>query len=419
MRGEDKNKKKINWIGKNIFSILGIDFSLDAAHMINVNYEKVFLTIERLVSQWSKRNLTVLGKISIIKSLLLPKLIHMILSLPNPSTEYVTRINSLFYRFIWQNKPDKISRQQMTSDYMHGGLRMVDLNNFFMALKITWLRRMFLSTEDNPMFKLFMNITNIYNFFHLETDCKHLSTMRINMKTPFWKEVMDAWLKFITIHRPDSADELLRMQIWHNEEIKIGTEGVKYATWSKAGILFIYDLFNCKGQFMNQKEIEDTYHIKINYLQFLGIKRLIVSKFGNLIISGCEKPELPCFPFHIKTLLDDKKGCRNIYDILNNSKLNTWKSQKRWKNENIMYNSKEWKAIYASPHTCTMDTKIVYFQYKVINRIVATNELLCKMGIKSNPLCSFGDGQVESIRHLFCSCPVVKQIWISLHNQIF
>ena len=44
------------------------------------------------------------------------------------------------------------------------------------------------------------------------------------------------------------------------------------------------------------------------------------------------------------------------------------------------------------------------FQYKVLNSILYTNELLCKIGYVSNPNCSFCHQTIETISHIFFDC---------------
>ena len=43
--------------------------------------------------------------------------------------------------YIWKGKPDKINRKQVDCKYKIGGLKMVDVENFSRALKLTWIRR--------------------------------------------------------------------------------------------------------------------------------------------------------------------------------------------------------------------------------------------------------------------------------------
>jgi len=50
-------------------------------------------------------------------------------------------INNIFYKFLWDGKGDKIKRSIMISDYENRGLRMLDLNSFNKALKLSLVRK--------------------------------------------------------------------------------------------------------------------------------------------------------------------------------------------------------------------------------------------------------------------------------------
>ena len=84
--------RSIPWQGKfgfrwaTTFEILGIHY--DTNHMndiTEINILKKMCEIKKLIRVWQSRNLTPYGKVTIIKSCLLSKITHMLLSLPSPN----------------------------------------------------------------------------------------------------------------------------------------------------------------------------------------------------------------------------------------------------------------------------------------------------------------------------------------------
>ena len=63
------------------FKALGVNFSTLLVEMEELNYDMVMETVSNLIHHWSKRNLTVLGTITVVKPLLIPKFNHLILSI--------------------------------------------------------------------------------------------------------------------------------------------------------------------------------------------------------------------------------------------------------------------------------------------------------------------------------------------------
>jgi hypothetical protein len=79
----------------------------------------------------------------VIKTLALPKLIHLLTSLPNLKQSLFNDLNKLFFDFIWDGKPEKIKRNTLIADFEDGGLKMIHLQQFNAYLKISWIKRLF------------------------------------------------------------------------------------------------------------------------------------------------------------------------------------------------------------------------------------------------------------------------------------
>ena len=99
-------------------------------------------------------NLTPIGKITALKTFVMSCFNHMFSSIPSPSRHSIYQLNIKMYSFIWDNKPDKISRKQMSNMKLHGGFKMVDIELFIKAQKIAWIQRL-IEKPDAPYTKLF------------------------------------------------------------------------------------------------------------------------------------------------------------------------------------------------------------------------------------------------------------------------
>ena len=80
------------------FNMLGLSFSGDLMECTAINFSKQIREIHKIINNWNKRSLAPIGKITIVKTFLLFKLNHLLLSLPNPL--HFQKINGIFYRFI-------------------------------------------------------------------------------------------------------------------------------------------------------------------------------------------------------------------------------------------------------------------------------------------------------------------------------
>jgi len=96
---------------ENSFNLLGVTFSKNLNEITDLNYTQNIKEIILLFKAYSKRILTPIGKIVVIKTLALPKINHLIMSLPNPNGQTITQLQNLCYTFLWNSGPDKIKRK--------------------------------------------------------------------------------------------------------------------------------------------------------------------------------------------------------------------------------------------------------------------------------------------------------------------
>ena len=93
----------IPWVVGNDFVLLGFTLNSDVSRITEKNYAKAFSKMELISNMWAKRNLTVLGRITIVKSLILPQFNYYLSSLPNPTDNFISKVRSYLFRFIWNN----------------------------------------------------------------------------------------------------------------------------------------------------------------------------------------------------------------------------------------------------------------------------------------------------------------------------
>ena len=94
---------------------LGIFFSYDSREAIKLNFIEKIRNLEKTLNSWKRRNLTLLGKINIVKTLALSKLIYNTSVLVIPD-QLIKEINSIIFNFIWDEKPPKIKKSTIIGE---------------------------------------------------------------------------------------------------------------------------------------------------------------------------------------------------------------------------------------------------------------------------------------------------------------
>ena len=95
--------------------------------------DSVIKDFENTLNIWNTRNLTINGKNCIAKSLALSKLVHLFSSLPDPPENVFTKLQRIYFQFLWSGKAEKIKRDTMYNSYEQGGFKVTNIRYFCMA----------------------------------------------------------------------------------------------------------------------------------------------------------------------------------------------------------------------------------------------------------------------------------------------
>ena len=202
-------------INKNAFKTLGIWFSHDVNELVSLNFEKKLKAMSSLVSVWLSRNLSLKGRILILKSLILPQINFVISNIFCPM-HVLQKINKMITLFVWNNKPPKVKKTSIIANYADGGLKMPDIFTMHTIAKIKWIKKLLTepSTQGNWQF-LFSYLLNI------STDMiKRKLPVFFKDKglTPFHKQVLECWGHFHGTE-PCTIEEICNEFIFDNKFI--------------------------------------------------------------------------------------------------------------------------------------------------------------------------------------------------------
>ena len=136
---------------------LGVLLSTCQEKIFELNFIPKLQKLKDILRIWACRDLTPLGKISVIKSLGLSQLIFLFSVLPDPPTHFIQELDSLVFNFIWSGKPDKVKRKTIIGNYSEGGLRMCHIPSLLKGLKIAWVKRL---TDHNNFLASIFGVLN-------------------------------------------------------------------------------------------------------------------------------------------------------------------------------------------------------------------------------------------------------------------
>ena len=375
--------------------------------MIKLNFESKFKSINNTINYWKKRKLTPIRRITVVKSLLLPLLTHLFISLPSPTNEFMKQLNNTLYEFVWDGNA-KIKQTVFTKNYMEGGLNMIDVNNYNKSMKIKWLRK--LVACGKSCHKFMNNVIDTHKLFNFGMMyCEKIIT---NIRNDFWIDVLKSFMVFISKCSFTKLLDVVNMPLFFNSNILVDSKHIYNKILYDCGIRYVKDLLNVDGSFKNWLDIKTMTRNNVNFLNFYSITtsvKTFLSKNHILIkkdaLKGCHNPSISSYFFHMLTKSNINKHVYNTLTYNDEIPSSRVKWDSLYNNINI-----DWKQVHGNVFKCTKDTYTQWFQTRIIHRIIPTNSLLFKMKLIDTNSCTFCKRYEETILHLFHDCEHTKSL---------
>ena len=390
------------------FKVLGVLFST-SEEIVKINYENKLEEIKREIARWKKRHMTPLGKITIIKTLIISKLTYLFINIPDPPQTFLKELDNILLRFLWGGKTNRIKKTTICKSYEEGGLRMIDIYSFLASLKIGWIKRL---TEACHKVSAWYHI---YPILH-SLDIFGFDYIRIcneQLKNPFWLDVLKHYRKLhFTRHDENVKSDYLRDEpIHYNDMIKRENKTIFIREWILKGILKVGDLLLEDDEFMNYNTFKEKYDVPhTNFMLYAGIVRAVKRYYVNNAkdihnIKRLTSKELwYCIragnKYITTKLLDDR--------VLPTSTF-------KW---NMEFRDVKWKEVFKKCFITSSDPQLQWFQARVLHRILPTQKYLTLCRITDSSLCAFCNQEIETIEHLLWECVYVLDFWKELAKLI-
>ena len=389
--------------------ILGIHISHNKKHMIDQNYNPILTKLENITNIWKRRNLTLYGKVAIIKAHLQSQLVYQLSVLPSPPPSFLKRVQKTLFKYLWNNKPDKIKRTVIHNIREDGGLAMPNIELQNAAIKITWIQRL-LNNPECGWTACAQNSFPKRDFNILKGNMSPRDLQQNNLlpSSQFWEEVTKLWATYSYKTMEEINEEEMNDQpLWYNSHIKVRNQVLYYKHWQEMGIAKIKDLKDEFGNILNHQQLCGKFNIEANFLKYYSL------------ISAIPRPwatnrRVMASPINqIESIIKAQKPSKLIYkSLLKQTATFPRNLTQKWERElsqdittDIL--KKSFKMLYLS----STSTKIRSFQYRILHRCLGINSKLYEWGIRETNLCDICKKEAETYSHLFYTCEKAQDLW--------
>ena len=387
------------------FKVLGIHFSVHTNEISHINFDGKLDEVKREISRWNKRNMTPLGKITIIKTLIVSKLTHLLINLPDPPLRFLKELDTVIYRFLWGGNTHKVKKSIMCKSYEDGGYKMLDIYNFITTLKIGWLRRLNeIEGTSSTWANLYPNLTKLSIFGQ-----GYVQPCLKNIENPFWADVLKHYRKLCKVKRNSALKltDVYEEPIHFNMNIKRSRKVIHDKEWESRGILQVKHVLNENGRPLTYNDFKLKYaNTNTTARLYAGIINAIGKFLDNVKNGNC----------NVKNVLTSEvwacigSGNKFVKELLlKDNEIPT--ALHKWNSE---FNNLNWKSIFIHSMKISSDPQLKWFQARIIHRILPTKKYLHLCKLTHSPLCVFCDSHVETLNHLFWDCNFVQSFWKDL-----
>ena len=422
------NKKILSFEGikfDHSLKILGITFSNEKrAQDIDENIEGKIEKLIRVCRVWSKRKLSMLGKVLILKTFGLSIFTYVIRSI-GIKEYHLDIIEKIMFRFLWKNNfsntkaNERVKRIETFKKVDEGGLNMINIREYQNGFYLEWAEKLLNGEEESwkiapeYFYKRLGGGLVLYSNLS-EAEFKGLDLV----ESPFWRKVLSTWLKYrhkINMNDAESGIQTYKMNmntpLFNNKDIRYKGNPILLTSCISKNITTVGDVidFEKKGiisfqdyQEIHGKGIRDIFDYNIIYNALMNqINEIDCTDDGNDIMFGKE------------TL--GNLGRKKIMKCINEMKTKNENQTSKWEKK---YQMQKWdKRYWEMLRQSTKETRLQVMQWKINHNIYPTALMLEKMKIKGDNRC-VKCGQVETIEHFFVECEELKSFWLYVCEYI-
>ncbi len=415
--------ENIQWSAEPI-ETLGVIIPITQREKIfEYNYKPKIKKVEAVFKQWSKRKLSIQGKVCIIKTLAISQLVYLCSVLPTPPKryEYDKHIERLIFNFLWNGKPDRIKRRILYNTKENGGLSIPNFKMINIAAKITWVKR-YLAAEDDKIWKVLVDISlqKYGGAFFLYCNISPHDKIFDTIKSTVVRDWAMCWSTYNFINSPEE-NEISMQIIWHNS--LFNNKRIVHLKQLICNNIFYIGQFRKERErrLLQYNEFKEKYNIDITFLDYHSL----ISRIPRRWLDVMEQHDQTNVPGSLwSSKIEDLQSRTNIYGFVYSVLMNELcetpeKSQTWWANElQISRDDINWRSVYKDIYQISNHSKLREFHFKWLHNIVVVNNKLFKWNMVDSSLCDFCNSAPDSITHRFWLCTKTHELWAKLWQYV-
>jgi len=367
---------EVNHVSKTI--ICGNTLSTDESVRYKANVLDRIDQLTSILNLWSGRSLTPNGKMIIIKTFALSQITF--------SSQFITfkqkdikKIEYICYRFLWNNKPERVKRTWLKNDKCAGGINGIDVESFIVAIKL----KQFFKSYNNQILSYINDCVNVDE--DIKLDCK-----------PYLRRIVNHIANNLEPDNPANAEAVSTFPIkWF---CKQGTKindliNTSCTNWTIAHCYRGLTKASLYNKIKNLLPLNSRWMINRQW-PIVQCPKIPISN----VIKECNSVSSKEWQTLLKVILNKVEyvntSAKHSVDISKPEEKITWHNI--WQLKNPSLRAVRLKACYKD---------------------IFSNERRCKFGITNSSNCPIC-GEIETVHHQLFECRNAQRIWGGLNMLV-
>lgn len=207
--------------------------------------------------------MSLIGKINVLKMVVMPKLLYLFQNLPlPPPSNLFTQLKKQFVRFLWNNRHPRTRLSLLYLPFDRGGLKCPNPSLYYWAAQLRTMLFYF-REKETPLWKEMeesqLNLplpTCLYS--------GQIKDLKQKTKNPIVKNMINVWFK-VKRYLKESSSLSVFSPIWGDEFFPPGRADGEFNSWPRKGLGTIGDLYNEQKILMAFDELVDKFSIPRNH----------------------------------------------------------------------------------------------------------------------------------------------------------
>ena len=387
-------------------TILGLEIQADLEKMREINIINKVTKMRQVFRIWSQRNLSLLGRIAIVKTLGISLLTYCMTNLDMPDYG-LKALEKIIYEYIWQGKNKaKIKKSTLMAPLEKGGLKAPDIYTQNDLWKIKWVEKLCIPNKWNALIR--RQLQKVGGIEYLINCNFDIEALPIRLRK-FWTEVLCIFQNINCTEKVTNIHDIKTQIINNNQYVLIGGKSFFKQKLVDAEIDKVEDWIHWNNTWKSWENLKEKCP-SLTCMEYNQIKSAVPKHWIKILQQrvnwGADR----------QILISEKM---QIKQLLNNTRIQKPTCVEVWENEqkNNIKQYINWVDQYSAFQKVFVEPRLKSFQYLLMNKRITTKKERMRYKLIDKNECHFCKKE-EDFDHMFLECPGTLRLWERLKNKL-